>query len=178
MPCSQTLAGIPKDCASNMGGIVLAMLANKADVASVTLTDNKVSAITMATGAKFYKYNFKPNTSNLASTYQVNNENGTTYVQSLLQLVFNRMETSKRVEVSALAQGELVAIVKDANGLYWFLGYDAPLFLNAGDGQTGTARADRNGYSITLEDDSREMPYEVNVGSGSGQVNLEDIVAE
>ena len=69
MPCSQTLAGIPKDCASNMGGIVLAMLANKADVASVTLTDNKVSAITMAGGAKFYKYNFKPNTSNLASTY-------------------------------------------------------------------------------------------------------------
>ena len=178
MPCSQTLAGIPKDCASNMGGILVAMLANKSDVASVALTDNKISAITMASGKKFYKYNFKPNTSNFASTYQVNNENGTTYVQTLLQLVFNRMETAKRVEVSALAQGELVAIVQDANGLYWFLGYDAPLFLNAGDGQTGTARADRNGYSITLEDDSHDLPFEVNVGTGTGQVNLDDIVAE
>ena len=31
----------------------------------------------------------------------------------------------------------------------------------AGEGVTGTARGDRNGYSITLQDTSLEMPYEV-----------------
>jgi hypothetical protein len=31
----------------------------------------------------------------------------------------------------------------------------------AGEGVTGTARSDRNGYSITLQDTSLEMPYEV-----------------
>ena len=173
--CSQTLAGIAKDCAPNMGGIVEVLLANKADIASIGTADDMVNAITMESTAKFHRYNFKPNTSNMASTFQVNQENGTTYVQTLLQLVFNRMETAKRVEVTALAQGELCAIVKDANGVYWFLGFDAPLFINAGDGQTGTARGDRNGYSITLEDDSRELPYEVNVGTGG--VDIDSIVA-
>ena len=32
---------------------------------------------------------------------------------------------------------------------------------SASDGQTGTARADANRYTITLQDESLEMPYEV-----------------
>ena len=71
------------------------------------------------------------------------------------------MDTTKRIEISALAQGELAVIVKDANGAYWFLGKDAPVKASAGDGLTGTARADRNGYSITLQDNSLELPLEV-----------------
>jgi hypothetical protein len=78
-----------------------------------------------------------------------------------LVVVFNRMETSKRVEITALAQNDLILVVKDANGKYWLLGKDEPVRATAGDGLTGTARADRNGYSITLQDNSHEMPYEV-----------------
>jgi hypothetical protein len=74
------------------------------------------------------------------------------------------------VAISALAQGELCAIVKDANGLYWFLGNEEPLILSAGDGLTGTARGDRNGYSITLQDVSTELPVEVDGDAISGIV--------
>jgi hypothetical protein len=71
------------------------------------------------------------------------------------------METAKRVEITALAQNELVLIIKDANGKYWLLGKDEPVMATAGEGVSGTARSDRNGYSITLQDTSLEMPYEV-----------------
>lgn len=175
MACSQTLSGISNDCASNMGGIVEVYLANKADVSSVTFTTSKVTAITMNSSAKFKTYHFRPNTSSMSSNYQVNQENGTSYVQTDLLMVFNRMETSKRIEVTAMAQGELCAIVKDANGLYWMLGIDNPLVLSAGDGLTGTARADRNGYSVTLQDNSLEMPVEILTGTGG--VDLSTIVA-
>lgn len=175
MACSQTLSGISNDCASNMGGIVEVYLANKADVSSVTITTNKVTAISMNSSAKFKTYHFRPNTSSMSSNYQVNQENGTSYVQTDLLMVFNRMETSKRIEVTAMAQGELCAIVKDANGLYWMLGIDNPLVLSAGDGLTGTARADRNGYSVTLQDNSLEMPVEILTGTGG--VDLSTIVA-
>ena len=94
----------------------------------------------------------------MSSNYAVNAENGTTYVETDLLMVFNRMDTTKRLEIVALAQGELVAIVEDNNGNMWYLGHDEPLTLNAGDGLTGTARADRNGYSVTLRDNSLEMP--------------------
>ena len=168
MPCSQTLSGIARDCAPSIGGIKRVLIANASDVSAKTLTSGKITAITMVGDAKFKEYAFRPNTSNMASTYQVSAENGTTYVQTLLAMVFNRMETVKRIEITALAQAETVAIVEDMSGLFWFLGYDSPLFINAGDGLTGTARADRNGYSVTLEDDSLELPYEVDAAAIPG----------
>lgn len=175
MACSQTLSGILNDCAANMGGVKVVYLANKADVASVTISTDKVTAITMESSAKFKTYHLRPNTASMVSTAQVSQENGTNYWQTLLTMVFNRMETSKRVEVVAMAQGELVAIVEDANGLLWYLGNDAPLMLNAGEGNTGTARGDRNGYSVTLEDNSLVPPVEILTGTGG--VDLSAIVA-
>ena len=158
MACAQTLAGIVRDCNPNMGGLRSVYLANFADVDSITVTSSVVTAITMVSSKKFYKYEFVRNTASMSSNYSVNAENGTTYVETDLLMVFNRMDTTKRLEIVALAQGELVAIVEDNNGNMWYLGHDEPLTLNAGDGLTGTARADRNGYSVTLRDNSLEMP--------------------
>lgn len=161
MACTQTLSGLTRDCAPSMGGIVEVLIANFADVASVNVASGVIDTITMAASAKFKRYEFARNTGSLASNYNIAPENGTRYVQSDLVLVFNKMETAKRVEISALAQSDLVCIVKDANGKFWYLGKDEPVMASAGDGLTGTARADRNGYSITLQDNSAEMPYEV-----------------
>ena len=161
MPCLQTLSGLAKDCAANMGGIVEALIANFADVTSVSVTDNQISTITMASSAKFKRYSFAKNTGNLTSTYNLDPASGVRYVSSELLLQFNRMETTTMVEITAHALGDLAVIVKDANGKYWYLGKDAPVNASAGDGQTGTARGDANRYTITLQDESLEMPYEV-----------------
>lgn len=161
MSCVQTLSGLAKDCAANMGGIVEVLIANFDDVTAVTITTGIVSAITMATSAKFKKYNFAKNTGSLTSTYNIDQASGVKYVSSDLLLQFNRMETTKRVEITALSLGDLAVIVKDANGKYWYLGKDEPVNASAGDGQTGTARGDANRYTITLQDNSLEMPYEV-----------------
>lgn len=143
-----------------MGGIVEVYIANFSDVTAKTVTDGKISAITMASNATFKSYAFPKNTGSLTSTYNVA-DGGNKYVSSDLVLQFSRMETAKRVEITALAVSDLAIIVKDANGKYWYLGYDEAVNLSAGDGQTGTARGDANRYSITLQDNSWEMPYEV-----------------
>lgn len=161
MACNQTLSGLVRDCAPSMGGIVEALIANKDDITAITVTSDMITAITMASSAKFKRYAFSRNTGSLTSNYTIDQATGVRFVASDLVLQFNRMETAKRVEISALAQNDLAVIVKDANGKYWFLGYDEPVNATAGDGLTGTARADRNGYSITLQDNSHEMPYEV-----------------
>ena len=161
MSCVQTLSGLARDCNSNMGGIIEALIAPFDDVTAVTITDGVISAITMASSKKFKKYNFAKNTGNLTSTYNIDPASGVRYVTSDLLLQFNRMETTKRVEITALAMSDLVVICKDANGKYWYLGKDEPVNASAGDGQTGTARGDANRYTITLQDESQEMPYEV-----------------
>ena len=161
MPCLQTLSGIARDCNGNVGGIKVAYIANKDDVAAITTDGGKVTAITMVDTAKFKKYNFKKNTGNFTSTLNSNLENGTSYVSTDIVLVFNRMETSKRVEIAALSQGELCVIVQDMNGALWLFGKENAVVASAGSGETGTAMADRNGYSITLQDAGSEWPFEV-----------------
>lgn len=161
MACNQTLSGLVRDCSPSMGGIVEVLIANFADVTAVGVTSDMITTITMASSAKFKKYEFARNTGSLSSNYTIDQTSGVRFVTSDLVLQFNRMETAKRVELSALAQNDLRIIVKTANGNYFMLGKDEPVVATAGDGLTGTARGDRNGYSITLQDNSLEMPFEV-----------------
>ena len=158
MACTQTLAGISRDCLGNNGGIKAVWLANYDNVSSLTEAAGAITAITMLNSEKFKKYEFPRNTSSMSSNYQVNAENGTSYVETDLVMVFTRMDTTKRLEIVAMAQGLLVAIVEDANGNKWYLGHDYPVTIGAGDGLTGTARGDRNGYSVTLHDEAQALP--------------------
>lgn len=161
MSCSQTLAGIARDCFPSIGGIVEVYIANFGDVSSVTAAEGKITAIAMAASAKFKRYAFTRNTGSMTSTYTFDKANGVQFVTTELLMQFNRMESAKRVEIAALALGELAVIVKDANGVCFYLGKDEPVLGSAGDGQTGTARTDANRYTITLQDNSAELPYEV-----------------
>ena len=169
MACAQTLSGLARDCSPNIGGIVAAWVINHADVTAVTVTTGKISAITTTvipgdtpSSVKFKKYNFRPATSNFESTLNGSEENGPQDVTTLINLVFGRMETTKRIEVEAFSWGELALIVKDGNGKFWYFGYDNPVFNPGGStGSSGTARSDRNGYNVTLQDNSRTWPYEI-----------------
>ena len=162
MACTQTLKGITRDCLSNSGGVRSVWLANKADIDSIMLNplDGAVTLILMKTGKSFYEYQFARGTASMSSNYAVNAENGTKYVETDLVMVFARMNTAKRNELISLKGAELAALVEDQNGKVWLLGHEHPLEMTAGDGLTGTAYADRNGYSITLHDVSPQMPRE------------------
>ena len=144
-----------------MGGIVETKAINREYISGITAAEGVVSEITLADGEPFKSYYFNRNTGSMTSNYTLDPATGVRYVTTDLVLQFNRMETAKRIEVTALAQNELALIVKDANGKYWLLGKDEPVMATAGEGVTGTARGDRNGYGITLQDTSLEMPYEV-----------------
>lgn len=162
MSCSQTLGGIPSDCATSIGGILEAWIGNHADVVDKELTDEIITKITLAeSAAKLKHYAFKKGTGSMTSTLTTDPTNGVRFVTTELALIFARMDTAKRIEMDALSGGDLVAIVKDANGKYWFLGYEAPVTATAGTGQTGTASTDGNNYQITLSAESPTYPYEV-----------------
>lgn len=88
----------------------------------------------------------------MTSTLNIDATNGVNYVSTDLVTTFSRMSTSKRVQMLALAVGQVACIVKDANGKSWYLGYSNPVEATTGTGQTGAAMTDANSYSITLND--------------------------
>lgn len=163
MACTQLLNGIAASCETNVGGIREVFMANYDDVTAIELdaTSNMIDTITMDTGKKFKQYFFKKNTSSLTSTLNVDPANGVNFVQSDLVLQFAKQETVKRMEIAKLSLGELRVIVKDANGKYWFLGYEEFVSATAGTAETGVNRTDGNRYNITLTDYSSSYPYEV-----------------
>ena len=163
MACLITIAGITLDCESSLGGIKQVWITQYDNVKSVTVDDetNQISAITLEADAKWYNYQFRKGTGSLTSTLNVDETAGTNYVSNELALVFTKMETKKRIEIAALSIGQLVVVVEDSNGKYWFLGKDDYVSASAGTGVTGTAKGDQNAYTLTLPTDSESYPYEL-----------------
>lgn len=156
--CSQTLSGITRDCANNVGGIRVAYIANYAD-GVFTESAGTISAISSA--ITWYEYNFRKETGSFTSTLNVDAVNGVNYVSSEINLVFAKMETAKRLEMKALSLGDLVVVIKDSNDKYWSFGVEEPVTASAGTGETGTARGDGNRYTITLSDIQSSYPMEL-----------------
>lgn len=162
---SVALRGIPRDCASSVGGINRVAIANYADIKTVatssasTDTAVEITQIELKPEAKWNFYHFRKGSSNLTETLNIDQATGLNYVSSELVMTFARMESAKRAEISALALNEIVVVVEDSNKQYHYLGYSEPVAATAGSGQTGQAKGDANNYSITLQDDSETFPY-------------------
>lgn len=166
MECNSiTLKGIVRDCNPNMGGIQKVWMILKSDITNDPTPEpgmDKITTLTVAEGeGKVNAFNFRKGAASMTSNLQKDDTNGSYFWLTDLVMNFQRMETSKRAAIMALTLAEACAIVQDANGIYWFLGLDEYLGATAGTAETGTAKTDANKYSITLQDSSLELPYEI-----------------
>lgn len=153
--CSVSLTGIAGACDTSKGGLKKVYLANFQE-GVFTVEDGAVTGVD--SGVTFYEYNFKKGVCSMTSTLNVDPANGVNFVSTELVLQFNKMDTAKRLEISALATGDLVGIAVDANGKYYALGVESPMTATAGTAQTGAARTDGNFYQITLGDEQDSYP--------------------
>lgn len=160
MACKSIVAFEYNPCVANLGGIKNVWLAEweegiiVKDGEGANVTDGEITALE---GVTWTKYPMRKNVASMTSTLN-NSTDGASYVTTELSLVFSRMDADKRASIQALALGEVMALVEDSNGFKWFLGADAPLTATAGAGETGTAMADANRYTLTLTDESKEYP--------------------
>ena len=165
--CNQTLTGIAKDCGPNIGGISQLLLINRDDVQvpAVDPVSGKIKSIVLIEGATFKSFALPKGVASLQSTLNVDQANGTNFVTNTLNLGFNRMDTQKRVAVSALAVNELAGLVRDNNGKWWYLGIDEGLMASGGDSGTGAAKTDANRYGLVLSNEEATYPPEVDTDS-------------
>lgn len=177
MACISISRGINTSCDLSLGGLKTVYIANYDDVTSIKEKDGQIVGITMASGKKFYEFRFKKNTASMTSTLNVS-DNGNN-ISTDVSLSFQKQDTEKRLAISALSMSELVVIVADANGKYWYLGRDFSVTASAGGAESGTAFTDVNRYTITLQDISLDYPYEVAVDpdtTGGEHVDLDSLV--
>lgn len=178
MACTQySLKGIARGCKESVGGIVKVWVNPDYDTArsSVSLAEGDTAQAKVTTpDTKGWKvFNFFKNTGSMTSTLNVSDNAGSSFTTEV-SLTFMKQDSAKRLEMLGLLLGQCMVIVKDANGKYWVLGWDSPVEASAGTAVTGTASTDLNGFTVTLKDDSKLLPYEV----VQGTEDLEGIVVE
>lgn len=171
MGCCQALSGIARDCGNSIGGIKRAWAACYDQAQTPTVTGGQITAF--PTGIEWHEYEFRRQTGSVTSTITRDDTSGTLYYENAIVLQFLKQETTKRIEINALAQSDTVWAIEDNNDKIWYLGFDFPVSLNEGTAETGTALGDFNGYNITLNDLSRELPYEVTGAAKDSLLNPE-----
>ena len=165
MACkSKGLSGIRIGCKDNMGGIKEVYIIESKEIAekpTLNTDSSQITNILLMPSAQFKTYKFRKGTGSMTSTASSDEAIGNFAVTTELALQFSKMETTKRLEIMSLCLEDVVVIVNDWNGKYWYLGYDFPVTVTAATGVTGTAATDLNGYTVTLTDTSSEFPFEV-----------------
>lgn len=160
MACT-TLTGMANNiCHSDLGGIVEAYFTNDDNVSACTIASGAVQTFALVSGAKLYTYEFDQNVSNFNASYSKNNGIGS--YANTINLQFKTLNSARNAEVSALAEGHLVGIVKTRAGKYFYFGYDG--YLTSNDSTTadsGTNYDDFNGYNLVLSTNSAYFPQEI-----------------
>jgi hypothetical protein len=160
MACALT-QGYALDCKDSLGGITEVYFMAFQDVASYTVSGGVVTALTKDSGKRFYKYELVKGTSSFVENINASVENGTIFYQQELTIILNKLQANTRNEILLLAQNLLVAVAKDNNNKYWYLGLTKGLDITGGSAQSGAALGDRSGYSLTFTGQEPELSPEV-----------------
>jgi hypothetical protein len=166
MSCALT-QGFNLDCREGIGGLKEVYIIEKANVTSVTEVSGVVTAITKATGKRFWKYSLVRETSSATESIQGNEQNGTIFYDQTVNIILNKRQASVRNEIMLLAKNFLLMIAvenqQDSSGQNraFLYGKDQGLQLLTGTSETGVAWADRNGYTLPFNGKEQQLAPEV-----------------
>lgn len=155
------------DCGAKRAGIAILYVAEVGDVTYFTknTSGEDWTAVTMETSAVFKKYEFKREEAELTMNLTV--ENGSSRAENSIEFNLEKLSQSSRDAVQELADKSvcgLIAIAVTNQGDKWVLGYDNEfqatyyLELQSGNGTSGRAMTDAQGFTATLGNSTVELP--------------------
>ena len=151
MACDIT-SGFALGCRDNSGGIK-AIYILSGSIAGITDTSDEISDISGS--GIFYQFDLQRGTSDFTETINGSTENQTVFYEATVNAAFAKLQTSTRNQVKILAQNPDLKIVVETNNSvsgekFIYVGRENGALLNAGQGQSGTALGDANGYTLTF----------------------------
>ena len=155
MACSNILYGHNAAGACKIiGGVETVYITNSDNITAVGTTGpspvTQINSFTYATGGTWYEFKQIQETSSLTMTPTANVQNYSLFYDCVLTLVFTDYNAELRYVVKSLADNNLVAVVKLRSGEYLYVGQELGLDINGGEGGSGVAAGDRNGFSLTF----------------------------
>lgn len=122
-----------------------------------------------ATAYELFGYECRQNTGSSTTTITASPENGTTFFETVVNLVLNKLTVKDQKELRILTYGRVIVFVLDNNDNLWSLGWEAGCDVVGGTMASGTAKGDMSGYTIDIRAQDKNMPYFLIRTSGSNE---------
>lgn len=152
MACDLTL-GYVEPCADSVGGVAAIYFANWGDVAPVYSAVGNTDEITDLGAATFYKFEARTG-GTFTDAAAKSADNGTVFFTQTVNAMIKKLSADFSREFKLMSQGRPTVVVEDRNGNAFICGLDAGCDVNF-EAQTGTARGDMNGYSLTITSETK-----------------------
>ena len=163
MACIALTKGRGLDCNRSSGGVkyiyfgVYDQFTAPIDGTGILVVNSEITDIEMAVGTGLYRYTVPRGSTNVQETITGSTDNGTIFYTPTVSMVLNRLTKEDQNEIKLLGQTQVVVFAQLneqlANGhdVIVGLGVTNAMALNAGTADSGTAFADRNGYTLNFD---------------------------
>ena len=165
-------SGFTLGCRDNTGGLKNIYILS----GSVDSTSGTTGLLSELSGSGvFYKFELTRQTGDFTEAITANIENGTIFYEQTANCPFHKLQSSTRNQVRVLAKNPNIKMIVETNngsedgvGTFFFLGQTRGLSLSGGQGQTGTAFGDLNGYTLTFTGQEPEPASELSGSNLAG----------
>ncbi len=161
-PLTQPFALLCDDAAGGVkqGSILITQLEN---ISAITVSAGEVTAITQVALTNFYTYAVNKEIADVVSTENFSEENGTFFIESIMNLMMSQLSKEKNTEFKLLASKPLVIIYQDMQDTYHVMGITQGARKVGGTNQSATGKAfgDLSGYTLGFTSREKHYPYTV-----------------
>lgn len=175
-----------KYCNYSAGGVNRILFANSNQItqhyfASGSTSRTIVTSLATAnTYTQFFEFSFDKTQTSVIETMD-KNENGKLFVKRI-EIVFTRMDETKRTVLNQLLNSKLIAIYLDYNERWWIVGEDQPLRVIEWE-ETSSDIAGVNQYRLVLESSGKytvrridtNYAFALAVAANSGNTQAEEV---
>jgi len=150
MACS-LINSIPFACRDSVGGIKEIKIKTYPGLSAISQDFVATSGVVAITGNSldtWYAYYVEKETASMTDAANNSVQNGTSFMQTDLKFIFNKLSATIRNEFNVLRQTSVILAFRDMNDNYWLMGYENGADMTTGSLMTGTARGDRSGAEI------------------------------
>jgi hypothetical protein len=148
--------GFLLECNEGVGGIKDIYIGKWSDFSTGIVESG--GFITDLPPAQLFPYQANRNTGGVTIVPNANLENGTLYYTHTIEMTLGKLDPDKKAELENLAKTRVAVFVRLFDDQIMMVGRNDGCFLTAGTFGSGKARADLNGYQITLTAEEPNQP--------------------
>lgn len=155
--------GFLLSCNEGVGGIKDIYIGLFSDFQDITIDPvtgliTAMTPIAPASILQLFPYQANRNTGGVTIAPNANLENGTLFYTHTVEMTLGKLDNDKKTELEQLAKTRVVVFVRLFDDKIMMIGRQDGCFLTAGTFGSGKARADLNGYQITLTAEEPNQP--------------------